>query len=377
MKKLDKYFNYLKLIKREKKFNSLFLFVTSHCNAKCRTCFYWESLNQDGDLTFSQLETLSSTMPKFKKLWLSGGEPFLHKRLADVIHLFQKVNSITDINLPTNGILTERTKSTVEKMLEENPKLTIDLNFSLDGFAETHDSIRGVPNNFEMTTRTIKELCEVRDRNKNSHLRVNVVTVITQENYKELVDFAKYILENTDVSGQYFEIIRGAPLDPDLKLISAKEVRDLYREFMKVHKSYSKKLFRDSNPLLRWFNRFYYLGALKFHLSTQLKVYKNNGNGNKEKAWAMRCTAGETTAVVDYNGDFRSCELRDPIGNLQDYDFDFQKIMNSKPMQDEIKSIDGGNACWCTHSCWIEESLRFSPKVLAFSIPTANFKRIN
>ena len=33
-------------------------FVTSVCNAKCRTCFYWEELNQRGDLTWDEIQKL-------------------------------------------------------------------------------------------------------------------------------------------------------------------------------------------------------------------------------------------------------------------------------------------------------------------------------
>ncbi len=32
--------------------DTLIFFVTSRCNSKCRTCFYWEELNQDGESEF-------------------------------------------------------------------------------------------------------------------------------------------------------------------------------------------------------------------------------------------------------------------------------------------------------------------------------------
>jgi len=37
-------------------------------------------------------------------------------------------------------------------------------------------------------------------------------------------------------------------------------------------------------------------------------------------------------------------------------------------MKKEIADIPEAN-CWCTHSCWITDSLKFSPKVLLFKIP--------
>src|SRR5690348_13761322 len=72
----------------ERRLKLVIFFVTSVCNAKCRTCFYWEELNQRGDLTWGEIQKLSRTMPPFTDLWLSGGEPMLRRELADILHLF-------------------------------------------------------------------------------------------------------------------------------------------------------------------------------------------------------------------------------------------------------------------------------------------------
>jgi hypothetical protein len=79
--------------------------------------------------------------------------------------------------------------------------------------------------------------------------------------------------------------------------------------------------------------------------------------------WGMDCTAGETTLVIDYDGRFRSCELREPIGKVQDYGCDVQKIMKGDAMIKEIVEIGHGYKanCWCTHGCWVMASLGFNP----------------
>ena len=48
---------------KPKRLNTVVFFVTSVCNEKCRHCFYWEELNQKGDLTFEQIRRISETMP--------------------------------------------------------------------------------------------------------------------------------------------------------------------------------------------------------------------------------------------------------------------------------------------------------------------------
>ena len=67
---------------RGRQFNSLFLFVTSRCNSLCRTCFYFDKLNSKDDLTTREIARISETAPPFRKLWLSGGEPFLRDELG-------------------------------------------------------------------------------------------------------------------------------------------------------------------------------------------------------------------------------------------------------------------------------------------------------
>src|SRR5262249_24706837 len=151
---------YLKVLReraRPREFNSLFLFVTSRCNSLCRTCFYFDKLNSRDDLTFGQIRRIAETAPPFRKLWLSGGEPFLREELADIVALFVHGNRVANVNLPTNGLLPHKLFPAVDRMLEVCPEVSIDLNFSLDGLANTHDAIRGVPNNFVRTIATMEE----------------------------------------------------------------------------------------------------------------------------------------------------------------------------------------------------------------------------
>ena len=126
------YLEYAKGVFRPKRLESVFLFVTSACNSLCRTCFYWDELNQGRDLSFNQIARLSQTAPPFHKLWLSGGEPFLRKELAEIIELFYVNNGMRHVNLPTNGLLPAKLEQVVDGVLARCPELSIDLNFSLD-----------------------------------------------------------------------------------------------------------------------------------------------------------------------------------------------------------------------------------------------------
>src|ERR1022692_890484 len=217
---MRQYFPILKERVRAREFNSLFLFVTSRCNSLCRTSFYFDKLNSPDDLTTAQIERISATAPPFRKLWLSGGEPFLRENLAEIVALFVERKGVRNVNLPTNRLLPEKIFRIVDRMLELCPEVAIDLNFSLDGLANTHDSIRGVPHNFVRTLATIEQA--ERRYGGVRRLRRNVLTVIMRENYNEIVALGLHLMEQSHI-GQYFEVVRGAAHDfeilPDMRLL--------------------------------------------------------------------------------------------------------------------------------------------------------------
>jgi MoaA/NifB/PqqE/SkfB family radical SAM enzyme len=347
---------------RRREFRSLFLFVTSRCNSVCRTCFYFDKLNSRDDLTDEQIDRISRSAPPFEKLWLSGGEPFLRDHLAEIVALFAERNGVRTLNLPTNGLLPDRIFRTVDRILALCPDLSIDLNFSLDGLANTHDAIRGVPGNFPRTLATIREA--ERRYGGVRRLRRNVVTVITRENYGELVALGLHLLENERADGHYFEIVRGQAPDPTLKALDARQVADLHSKLMPVHRLYARRLFSHLPRAARTFAGMYYLGNIRLHFDLHEKCFE------RPRPWPMPCTAGETSLVVDHNGAFRACELRGILGNLAEFHFDVRAALESECMRREREDIPRAN-CWCTHSCFIHDSSRFSPRVQLFEIPWA------
>jgi MoaA/NifB/PqqE/SkfB family radical SAM enzyme len=356
------YFPILQDRMRKRQFNSLFLFVTSRCNSLCRTCFYFDKLNSTDDLTTEQIERIAQTAPPFRKLWLSGGEPFLRPDLAEIVAMFVRRNGVRNVNLPTNGLLPEKIFPTMDRMLELCPETSIDLNFSLDGLEKTHDSIRGVPQNFVRTLGTIRKAAQRYAGIR--RLRRNVLTVITRENYREIEQLALRLKESSEIDGHYFEVIRGQAPDLTLKNLTKDAVTDLHRRLMPFHRYYADALFANLPLGVRQLARIYYLGNLRFHFDLHERCLES------PQAWPMPCTAGETSIVIDHNGRFRACEMRGIVGNLRDYDFDVRRALESEEMRREINSIPQAN-CWCTHSCFIQESSKFSAKAQLVTIPLA------
>jgi MoaA/NifB/PqqE/SkfB family radical SAM enzyme len=351
------------------KLSMLIYFVTSHCNAKCKTCFYWEELNQRGDLTFSQIEKISRTMPSFSDLWLSGGEPTLRPDLSEIIDLFCVNNGITRISFPTNGLLPERAAKIFANALGNNRQLEIYCNLSLDGLAETHDSIRGVPGNFHRIMESIRVLGELR-REFGRRLRINVNTVICRENYQEIAELAEFLKANCQLDGQYFQIVRGQTPDENIKFVPVENLKKIYRHAADSYEYYGARFFDENRPLLRWLKKLAYAGTLTFHNKVQLDSYQN------KREWPMRCTAGSSSLVLDYNGFVRACELRPPIAHLKDYQYDFSALWADQRRQQELLSIEQARCSqWCTHVCFLHDSLRHSRRARYYEIPKSYFTR--
>jgi Fe-coproporphyrin III synthase len=347
-------------------FNSLFLFVTSRCNSKCRTCFYFEKLNRKDDLSFDQIRTISETAPSFRKLWLSGGEPTLREELGEIMALFVRNNGVRNINLPTNGLVSAKVFQALDRVLAESPDVSVDLNFSLDGLANMHDAIRGVPNNF---TRTLATIREAEDRYRDvRRLRVNAVTVITRENYGDILQLGLELLGGRHLDGHYFEVVRGETPDPGQKGLNRQEVAELHRRLMPLHRSYARRLFAHLPPGAREIATMYYLGNLQMHFDLHEACLEG------PRPWPMPCTAGQTSLVLDHDGAFRACELRAPVGNLREFGYDVSAALGSGAVQAETEAIVR-DQCWCTHSCFIQDSSKFSAKAQLFLIPWAYLRQ--
>lgn len=344
----------------KKQLKLVIFFVTSACNAKCRTCFYWEELNHRGDLTWDEIQKLSGSMPAFSDLWLSGGEPMLRRELTDIIHLFYLNNGVRWVNLPTNGLLPERIAEWVERILTENSELHLDLNVAMDGLFEVQDSIRAVPGNFQKTLQTLEIIQPC--RRKYPRLRVNINTVICAENFDQVLDIAEFVKTQCAVDGHYFNIIRGDAQDMTLKRIPTERLPGLYRELQKVYAYYAPTILKRLEGVGKKVGEVYYQGTLALHNKIQLE------NMESPHPWPMPCTASETSIVIDYNGDVRPCELRKKLANLRDFDCDFQAFWNSQMRKNEADLIVR-DQCWCTHVCFIHDSLRHSPKALLYDVP--------
>jgi MoaA/NifB/PqqE/SkfB family radical SAM enzyme len=348
---------------RERRLGTVILFVTSRCNARCETCFYWRELNRPGDMTFDQIARVSATMPQITDLWLSGGEPTLRRDLNEIINLFVAQNGVRRVIIPTNALVKSRVCEVVGRALRENPTIDLYLNVALDGYGETHDRVRGVPGNWAKTLGCIRALYPLKDEFRD-RFRLNVNTVVCAENYAEIERLAGFMWDDFALDGHYFNIIRGeTKAGAPIKEVPPEALPGIYALASKLTKSYGDRMFAADDAPTRLFKNTFYVGAITTHYRTQLANFSGPSD------WGFPCTAGETAAVIDYDGGVRACELRAKFASLADYDYDFSALWSSQAREAELKQIDDGRACWCTHVCFIHDSMRHSRRALLYDVP--------
>lgn len=368
--KIAQFVQLLRSTKRAAKLDTVILFVTSRCNSFCRTCFYHAELNRPGDLTLDQIAEVSRTMPPITDLWLSGGEPTLRRDVPEIIDLFVRNNGVNRVIIPTNGLLKDRVAEVVNQALTRHPQLTdLYLNIALDGFGTTHDQIRGVPNHWAKTLACIEHLYPLKEK-FGARLRLNVNTVVCADNYTEISTLADYLWTHCQLDGHYFNIVRGETKVGDaIKAIPPEVLPAMYAEVAELTERYGNRMFADDDAAKRFIKNVAYVGTITTHYRIQ------HENFIQPTAWPFPCTAGETTAVIDYNGDVRACELRDKFASLKDFAYNFGELWASRTRAEELGAIDGGRACWCTHVCFIHDSLRHSQRALLYEVPKNYLRR--
>jgi len=166
--------------------------VTYRCNARCLMCpFYGE--HTDGhpestaggrqELTTEELKTLLSQCSALgvTTISLTGGEPFLRKDLCELVRHAGERNLTTTV--VTNGSVLD--DDLVDGILDSG----LDhLNLSVDGPAEEHDHIRGVPGLLTRMEQNIRRLREAQERRNAAHPRLSINCTVSALNQAHLRD---------------------------------------------------------------------------------------------------------------------------------------------------------------------------------------------
>ncbi len=151
---------------------TLGLNVIHACNLRCGMCGQWrrKDSGRPEQLELRALERLlAAAAPARPKIYIWGGEPLIHPRIADILEGVKSRRLYTVVN--TNGVL-------LEKYAAELVRLGVEgLDISLDGPREVHDRVRGVPGTYD---RVMAGVQEIRARRRRRPM-LKAITVITAQ----------------------------------------------------------------------------------------------------------------------------------------------------------------------------------------------------
>ena len=149
--------------------------ITDRCNLRCRHCYIGDSLHQD-----LPLEKTIKVLKEFEeiqglRLLLSGGEPLLHPRFWEINEVLRD-HAFRSVLLSNGTLITKK----IAKRLRVH-----EVQISLDGMKEGHESIRG-EGTFEKTLHAIDHLQE-------ADIRVSIATMIHRKNLNQFDSLASLI----------------------------------------------------------------------------------------------------------------------------------------------------------------------------------------
>lgn len=140
--------------------------VTYRCQSRCAMCNIWKT-KPANELSIEEIAEFARKNPYFNWIELTGGEIFLRNDIVDIVRAFHKYSDLYLLTMPTNSLCShELVKTELKSMLELGiPKIAVTV--SLDGYKELHDSIRGIPGNYEKAISMFKMLAELKKEFKN------------------------------------------------------------------------------------------------------------------------------------------------------------------------------------------------------------------
>ncbi len=329
---------------------ALTFFITNRCNATCDHCFYWKELSsENNEISPDDINQLSKSLRGLEQVILTGGEPFLRNELVEISKMFFNIG-VRSITIPTNGILTDRIVEFTSDIIKNTKLDSLKVNVSLDGTRQIHDSIRNVSGCHDKALETVTRLKKLEKNNKN--FGVSVITVISKKNLFNMEDFIKELNRlNVPV---IFIIVRGTNyntfgVDQSNKMDSNPDKEESILSFSDLEKV-EEVLKTNTNRS----------GFINWNIFQQLKIdYSIDIIKNRKRIF--KCLAGYLDGVIYNNGDVALCELTRPVGNLKDFDMDFQKLWwsdSANKMRDNTKN------CCCIHGCNLLSSMQYDTNSL-------------
>jgi MoaA/NifB/PqqE/SkfB family radical SAM enzyme len=304
--------------------------VTYSCPSRCATCDIWQK--KVDDLSVDEYGRLFPTLERVP-VWVtvSGGDQFVRGDLDEIVRLIKTQIEPSIVNIPMNGVITERIFQLLPKIAHNTVGAQLVLNLSVDEIGEEHDRIRGAERNFEKLL-LVAEL--IHDLKKTyPHVVLGVHTVISKLNVHRIPAIERearaifrpdsYIAEVAENRVELKTMHKDITPDPADFRRAIDHLRNVIRES------------RSTHPVARLVE------------SLRLEYYELAARILEEKRQVIECYAGWASAHLAPDGHVWGCCVRaESIGNVRDAGYDFRTVWYG-PQADAFRASVRAHECAC------------------------------
>ncbi|MFZ5968927.1 MAG: radical SAM protein [Bacillota bacterium] len=271
--------------------------ITGKCNLKCKMCNV-PSMNDNKDFIIIDLKNAfkDKVFSRIKSVGVNGGEPFLKNNLEEYIETLFLLPNLKDISIISNGVLSSQILKKLELIYSmcRNKGVKLNVTFSIDGYGEKHDEIRGIKGSFVKTIDTIKSI----QINKGKYCdNLGVICTISRYNIYSLSQLESYFKVNNLPKISYQLAIQHKRLSNE----------DLVEEFSIMNDKHMKMVAREF-----FFSKYCETKEVRYYYI--FKYILNNFSNRM-----LSCMWQSDAITIDASGNICYCAVEsDKIGAIND-----------------------------------------------------------
>ena len=270
--------------------------VTLNCNSRCVMCDIWKN-RVTNEL---QPEEYLKLPPSLIDINITGGEPFLRMDLPEIVFNIKKACPRSRLILNTNGFLPQVIKKLIPRILEIDKSFAVRV--SIDGWEETHDKIRRIPNGFSLARQSLRIL-------KDSGIKdLGICFTIMKDNLHDLPRIHKF----SKTEGLQLALTMAVSSPIYFGLGKESLLPDNHRAVIKYFNQVIIERYKSIKPK-EWFRGWFEEQLLKYYLTHRR---------------SLGCDAGVGFFYLDSTGNVFTCNIKNwLLGNIRKNQF--KEIWNS------------------------------------------------
>jgi ubiquinone/menaquinone biosynthesis C-methylase UbiE/MoaA/NifB/PqqE/SkfB family radical SAM enzyme len=285
-----------------------------------------------GELTLDEITVLARRLPRTVAwLRLEGDEPFARPDLAEIVAAYAGPGGVRDIEIATDGWLTDPIVATVARALRENPRLRLAVAVALDGVPEVHDRMRGRPGACDRARATILALRRI--ETGEPRLRCHVSITVSAENRDTVGDLLAFLTRELEAPAVTCSLAPGVVSEAGVDPLTLQQ----FDRFTRM-----VTLARDAGELARGRGPFGAFADAMADLAWSRPARRANGGAARGA-----CCAGRMAGFLGSDGTLRACPSRpSSLGNARAIGFDLGRLWKGDAARAErARVLAGGCAC--------------------------------